>query len=209
MPPAKSAAVPIASAPVLAAGNWVWLLAPTRQESALAVAPEGDSLAGVLAPHFRAVECVRPGVHPALPAADRSMDLVAISRLEECAADRNWIRGAVTEARRVLRDGGCLLVTFMNPFWGRRFLSGWDTHRLARRRQVLDTLVRAGFDRLGSYYLQPYPEASSIIPIWTPAAQYHERMQHVSSRLGRFRPGVARIGGHALLYPGCACVGFV
>lgn len=74
----------------------------------------------------------------------------------------------------------------------------------------MGTLEGAGFSRLASYYIQPFPEAaSSIIPIWGPAAVHHERMEHMSSALGRYRPLVARLGGHALLYPGCACVGYL
>ncbi|HEX6645072.1 MAG TPA: hypothetical protein VF037_10350 [Gemmatimonadales bacterium] len=199
----------IASPPVLAAGNWVWLLAPAEQERALVIAPEGDTLAQVLSPHFGSVERVAPGAAVRRESADRSVDLVAISRLEECASNRAWLVDSVNEARRVLRDGGCLLVTFMNPRWARRVISGWGPARLAQSRSVAAVLEGAGFSAVGSYYLQPYPGANSIIPIWAPAAEHHERVQHVSSRLGRFRPLVARLGGHALLYPGCACVGFV
>ena len=78
------------------------------------------------------------------------------------------------------------------------------------RRRVLEELAGAGFRRLASYYIQPFPEAaSSIIPTWGPATVHHERMEHMSSAIGRYRPLVARLGAHALLYPGCACVGYL
>ncbi|HEU4829919.1 MAG TPA: hypothetical protein VFT04_12055 [Gemmatimonadales bacterium] len=201
----------ISSPPVLAAGNWVWLLAPQRQDKAVVIAPEQDALAGVLAPHFGEVARVAPGEAGSLANANDSVDLVAISRLEDCApGDLRWLEMAVAEGRRALRNGGCALVTFVNPYWARRYLRGWGPDRLVSRSRVMGTLEGAGFSRLASYYIQPFPEAaSSIIPIWGPAAVHHERMEHMSSALGRYRPLVARLGGHALLYPGCACVGYL
>lgn len=201
----------ISSPPVLAAGNWVWLLAPPRQERAVVIAPENDALAGVLAPHFLEVSRVAPDAvgTPAGPAGPA--DLVALSRLDECApGNLDWLQDAVAESRGVLREGGCLLLTFVNPFWARRYFRGWGPDRLATRGRVLEVLERHGFERRASYYIQPFPEAaSSIIPTWGPAAVHHERMEHMSSALGRFRPLVARLGAHALLYPGCACVGYL
>jgi SAM-dependent methyltransferase len=202
----------ISSPPVLAAGNWVWLLAPPRQERALVIAPDQDALAGVISPHFTRVSRIAPeGDGQRLPEPDSSIDLVAISRLEECApGEIAWLADTVRESRRVLRDGGCMLVTFVNPFWARRYVRGWGPERLVTRGSVLAELEAAGFGRLASYYIQPFPEAaSSIIPTWGPAAVQHERMEHMSSALGRYRPFAARIGAHALLYPGCACVGYV
>jgi hypothetical protein len=201
----------ISSPPVLAAGNWVWLLAPPRQQSALVIAPDQDALAGVIAPHFTEVSRVGPADIRPLPVADSAVDLVAISRLEECApGEIAWLSDALSESRRVLRDGGCVLVTFVNPFWARRYLRGWGPERLVTRGRVLDELAGAGFGRLASYYIQPFPEAaSSIIPTWGPATVHHERMEHMSSAIGRYRPLVARLGAHALLYPGCACVGYL
>jgi hypothetical protein len=201
----------ISSPPVLAAGNWVWLLAPPRQESALVIAPDQDALAGVIAPHFTEVSRVGPGDIGPLPVPDAAVDLVAISRLEECApGEIAWLSDALAESRRVLRHGGCVLVTFVNPFWARRYVRGWGPERLVTRRRVLEELAGAGFRRLASYYIQPFPEAaSSIIPTWGPATVHHERMEHMSSAIGRYRPLVARLGAHALLYPGCACVGYL
>src|ERR671912_2427625 len=96
----------ISSPPVLAAGNWVWLLAPPRQEAALVIAPEHDALAGVIAPHFLEVSRVAPGGVGSLGVGDSSVDLVAISRLEECAPGRiAWLSEALRESRRVLREG--------------------------------------------------------------------------------------------------------
>ena len=201
----------ISSPPVLAAGNWVWLLAPPRQERAVVIAPEHDALAGVLAPHFSEVVRVAPASVGTLAADTGTADLVAISRLGDCApGSLDWLHHAVAESRAVLREGGCLLVTFVNPFWARRYFRGWGTDRLATRGRVLEALERQGFRELASYYVQPFPEAAgSIIPTWGPAAVQHERMEHMTSRLGRYRPIVAKLGAHALLYPGCACVGYL
>ena len=201
----------ISSPPVLAAGNWVWLLAPPRQERAVVIAPERDALAGVLAPHFSEVVRTTPASAPPLAIDSASADLVAVARLEESApGDLTWLEDVVAESRRVLRAGGCMLVTFVNPFWARRYFRGWGPERLIRRSRVLEVLEHNGFQRRASYYVQPFPEAaSSIIPTWGPAAVQHERMEHMSSPLGRYRPLVARIGAHALLYPGCACVGYL
>jgi hypothetical protein len=201
----------ISSPPVLAAGNWVWLLAPPLQERAVVIAPEADALAGVLAPHFSEVIRIAPSSAQPLGMESTSADLVAVARLEECApGNLGWLEEVVAESRRVLRDGGCVLVTFVNPFWARRYFRGWGPDRLIRRSRVLEVLGRGGFQRLASYYVQPFPEAAtSIIPTWGPAALQHERMEHMSSVLGRYRPLVARIGAHALLYPGCACVGYL
>lgn len=201
----------ISSPPVLAAGNWVWLMAPPHQERAVVIAPEQDALAGVLAPHFTEAVRIAPGSVPPLAMETGSVDLVAVARLEECApGDLVWLEQVVAEARRVLREGGCMLVTFVNPFWARRYFRGWGPDRLISRRRVLGVLEHSGFQRLASYYVQPFPEAaSSIIPTWGPATVQHERMEHMSSPLGRYRPLVARMGAHALLYPGCACVGYL
>ncbi len=201
----------ISSPPVLAAGNWVWLLAPPLQERAVVSAPDQDALAGVLAPHFTEVVRIAPLSAQPLAMDNASVDLVAVARLEECApGNLTWLEDVVAESRRVLREGGCVLVTFVNPFWARRYFRGWGPDRLIRRRRVLEVLERNGFQRRASYYVQPFPEAAtSIIPTWGPAALQHERMEHMSSPLGRYRPLVARMGAHALLYPGCACVGYL
>lgn len=200
----------VSSPPVLATGNWVWLLAPPRQERAIVVAPEGDTLARVLSPHFPAIRRVTSpgGTSPRID--DESADLIAISRLESSVAAGHDVASLVRDCRRALRPGGCLLVTFANPLWARRLRQGPGSPGHVGRRRVLRALAGAGFERIASYYLQPYPEAAgSIIPIWAPAAEHHERMQHISSRIGRLRPLFARLGGHGLLYPGCACVGYV
>lgn len=201
----------ISSPPVLAAGNWVWLLAPPHQENALVIAPDEDALAGVISPHFADVARMTPTAIRQGGIEASAFDLVAISRLGECApGEIEWLSDALRESRRALREGGCVLVTFVNPFWARRYLRGWGPERLVARSRVLAELTSAGFTRLASYYIQPYPEAaSSIIPVWRPAAVHHERMEHMSSLLGRYRPLAARIGAHALLYPGCACVGYL
>ena len=198
----------ISSPPVLAAGNWVWLLAPARQERAVVIAPPGDAMPGVLLPHFQEVHRFRP--EEEVSGDPDSTDLLAISRLEACATGIGWLAGRVDEGRRMLRDGGSMLVTFSNHRWGRRALGRRGPHRRVRMAEVVALLREAGFGRIASYYVQPFPgAASSIIPAWGPAAVQHERMQHVSSRLGRLRPLVAGFGGHALLYPGCACVGYL
>lgn len=200
----------VSSPPVLATGNWVWLLAPPRQERAIVVAPEGDTLARVLAPHFPAIRRVTSPGAASPPIGEELVDLVAISRLERTTAAGGDLHSLVHDCRRALRPGGCLLVTFANPLWARRLRQGPGSPRHVGRRTVLRALAAAGFGRIASYYLQPYPEAAgSIIPIWAPAAEHHERMQHISSRIGRLRPLFARLGGHGLLYPGCACVGYV
>jgi hypothetical protein len=201
----------ISSPPVLAAGNWVWLLAPPRQERAVVIAPEQDTLPGVLAPHFSEVRRFVSASTLPLAVDTDSADLVAISRLEECASGSlAWLEETVAEGRRALREGGCMLVTFVNPFWARRYFRGWGPHPLVTRSRVLKVLERNGFGQRASYYVQPFPEAaSSIIPTWGPATLHHERMEHMSTPLGRYRPLVARIGAHALLYPGCACVGYL
>lgn len=200
----------VSSPPVLATGNWVWLLAPPRQEAAIIVAPEGDTLARVLAPHFPAVRRISPPGGTSLGLDEGSVDLAAISRLDSAVASGSDVDALVRDCRRALRPGGCLLVTFANPLWARRLRHVAVRAGHIGRRRVHRALTGAGFDRIATYYLQPYPEAAgSIIPIWAPAAEHHERMQHVSSRIGRLRPLVARAGGHGLLYPGCACVGYV
>lgn len=198
----------ISSPPVLAAGNWVWLLAPARQERAVVIAPSGDAMPGVLKPHFRELESLRP--EDSIPDVPDSADLVAIARLDACASGPGWFERRVAEGRGVLRDGGSMLVTFSNARWGGRAFGRAEPGRRIRASEVAGVLSAAGFGHVASYYVQPFPgAASSIIPAWAPAAVQHERVQHVSSRLGRLRPFVARVGGHALLYPGCACVGYV
>ncbi|HLS48068.1 MAG TPA: hypothetical protein VK012_06075 [Gemmatimonadales bacterium] len=202
-------AEPNATPPVLAAGNWIWLLGPARQDRALVIAPAGSGLAGAIGPHFQEVVRLSPN-GPAAGASEATLDFVAIDALEECAdGDANWLPRVLADVRPRLRPGGCLLLTFSNPFWGRRLVGFWYPGRYARRRKVRRVLAGAGFGRMDAYFLQPFPApASSIIPDWPHAAHHHEQVQHIRSRMGRLRPLIARLGAQALLYPGCAYVAY-
>src|SRR5690606_20834335 len=133
-------------------------------------------------------------------------DFLAISRLEDCAdGDAEWLSRRLAATAGRLRPQATVLLTFSNPFWGRRFISFWRPGRYAALKRVRRSLAEAGFSRIDSYFLQPFPEpASSIIPDWSHAAQHHEQVQHMRSRMGQLRPLIAQLGAHALLYPGCA-----
>ena len=188
--------------------NWVWLARIDRFERAVDIGGN-DAHATGLEGHFASVvRLPRAAASGAIPVADAAADCVALRVMLDDLAPGDSGDGpaaALSECRRVLRDGGCVSFGFENGRW----LSRAPRRRAAEATAAGLTVSRvraltaaAGFSSVDLYYADPAFDApTALIEPTGEAAHAFEAEKPMRSRLGVARPFLARAGLHGILYP--------
>lgn len=172
--------------------NWLWLADLPSQQTVLCLGGD-DGMATALARHF---DTVKRGALEPNSWAQVTCDLVVIGAVvnhdgEHTTPDSLW-----SVCHRVLRPGGCLMITCENPLWYHRPRLGVAlVPRSLRARRQRRAIQAAGFQQVRRYYVAPsYQEPHTIVPIDRRIiAGYEEIEMKLATRRG-LRSRLSRLG---------------
>jgi SAM-dependent methyltransferase len=209
--------------------NWMWLADPPGWKRALELSMGSPVMARALGLRFADVvtlDCTA-AADPApagggasgggrfrLPYESESFDCVTmhgvwhdLTRLA-AAGDVEPEIGVLGECRRVLRPGGCLLVTAYNPRY-RRLFAAMAADRPAHFPAVVRAMGRkfrsTGFSRWQAYYVTPsHNVPKNIIPVARSAVLRYERFTEGHTLRGLARRALGMAGLHQVLYQSVA-----
>jgi SAM-dependent methyltransferase len=147
-----------------------------------------------------------------LPYESESFDCVTVHAAWHELTHHSGEIAVLDECRRVLRPGGCLLITAYNPRY-RRLFAAMAADRPAHFPAVVRAMGRrfrsTGFSRWQAYYVTPsHNVPRNIIPVSRRAVLRFERFTEGRTLRGLLRRALGMIGLHQVLYQSVAYLAY-
>lgn len=193
--------------------NWVWLAHPAGWNRALELIRDRPAFAPGMQAHFKEVVTMRTPAKGAgiarpmmLPYPDESFDCVALfdpwspeSGVQGDVETFGYEPNILSECRRTLAPGGCLLIATDNSRWYKFLLS---RKRYPGPKALSRVLRDAGFGHVDLFFVAPGADLpASMVPAGGAASRVHERLSEARSARTALRWALAAVGRAELLYP--------